>query len=45
MLESIKYGNSKVKTIQIGNEWFISVRHIGIVLDVSSDTYSTSLFA
>ena len=38
MLECIKFGDSKVKTIQIEDEWFVSVRHIGIVLGVSSGT-------
>ena len=37
MLKCIKFGDCKVKTIQIGNEWFVSVRHIGIALVVSSD--------
>ena len=34
MLECIKFGDCKVKTIQ----WFVAVRHIGIALGVSSDT-------
>ena len=38
MLECIKFGDCKVKKMQIGNEWFAAVRHIGIALDVSSDT-------
>ena len=37
VLESIKFGHCKIKTIQIDNEWFVSVRHIGIALGVSSD--------
>ena len=28
----------KMKTIQIEEEWFVSVHHIGIALGVSSDT-------
>ena len=38
MLECIKFGDSKKKTIQIEDEWFVSVRHIGIALGVNSDT-------
>ena len=38
MLECIKFGGCKIKTIQIKDEWFVSVRHIGIALGVSSDT-------
>ena len=38
MLECIKFGDCKIKTIQIEDEWFVSVRHIGIALGVSSDT-------
>ena len=38
MLEFIKFGDCKVKTIQIGNEWLINVRHTGIAIGVSSDT-------
>ena len=38
MLECIKFGDCKVKAIQIENEWFVAVRHIGIALDVTSDT-------
>ena len=38
MVEHIKFGDYKVKTMQIENEWFIAVRHIGIALGVSSDT-------
>ena len=47
MLEGIKFGDCKIKTIQIEDKWFVSVRHIGIALGVSSDTlkrYSTSSF-
>ena len=29
MLECIKFGDSKVKTMQIRNEMFVAVRHIG----------------
>ena len=38
MLECIKFGDYKIKTIQIEDEWFASVRQIGIALGVSSDT-------
>ena len=38
MLECIKFGDCKIKTIQIENEWFVSVRHISIALGMSSDT-------
>ena len=38
MLECIKFGNFKIKTIQIGDEWFVSVRHIRIALGVGLDT-------
>ena len=38
MLECIKFGDCKIKTIQIVDEWFVSVCHIGIALVVSSDT-------
>ena len=38
MLECIKFGDCKIKTIQIENEWFVSVRHIGITLGVISVT-------
>ena len=38
MLECIKFGDCKIQTIQIEDEWFVSVCHIGIALDVSSDT-------
>ena len=43
MLECIKFGDRKVKTIQIENEWFVAVRHIGIALGVSSDTLKSIL--
>ena len=36
MLECIKFGDCKIKTTQIEDEWFVSVRHIGITLGVSS---------
>ena len=39
MLECIKFGDCKIKTIQIEDEWFVSVRHIGIALGVGSDTF------
>ena len=38
MLEYIKFADCKMKTIQIEDEWFGSVRHIGIALGVGSDT-------
>ena len=38
MIECIKFWDCKVKTIQIRNEWFVSVRYISTVLGVSSDT-------
>ena len=38
MLECTKFGDCKVKTIQIGNEWFVAVRHIDIALGVNPDT-------
>ena len=38
MLEPIKFGDWKIKTIQIEDEWFVSVRHIGIALGMRSDT-------
>ena len=38
MLECIKFGDCKIKTIQIEDEWFVYVRHIGIALGISSDT-------
>ena len=37
MLECIKFEDCKIKTIQIEDEWFVSVHHIGISLGVSSD--------
>ena len=36
MLECIKFGGCKIKTIQIEDEWFVSLRHIGIALGLSS---------
>ena len=38
MLECIKFGDYKINTIQIEDEWFVSVRHIGIALGVGPDT-------
>ena len=38
MLECIKFGDDKVKTIQIGNKWFVAVRDILIVSSASPDT-------
>ena len=34
----MKFGDCKIKTIQIEDEWFVSVRNIGIALGVSFDT-------
>ena len=34
MLECITFGDCKIKAIQIEDEWFVSVRHIGIALSV-----------
>ena len=38
MLECIKFGHCKIMTIQEEDEWYVSVRHIGIKLGVSSGT-------
>ena len=38
MLECIKFGDCKIKTIQIEDEWFVSVRHIGLALVITPDT-------
>ena len=38
MLECIKFGDDKVKTIKIGNKWFVAVRDILIVSGASPDT-------
>ena len=38
MLECINFGDCKLKTIQIEDEWFVSVRHIDIALGVGPDT-------
>ena len=38
MLECIEFVHCKIKTIQIEDEWFVSVRHIGIASGVSSYT-------
>ena len=38
MLECIKFGDCKIKAIQIEDERFVSVRHNGIALGVSPDT-------
>ena len=38
MLECIKFVDCKIKKIQIEDDWFVSVRHIGIALDMSSNT-------
>ena len=37
MLECIKFGDCKIKTTQIEDEWFVSVHHIGVALEVSPD--------
>ena len=36
MSECIKSGDCKTRTIEIEEEWFVSVRHNGIALGVSS---------
>ena len=36
MLECIKFGDCKIKTIQIEEECFAFMRHIGIALGMSS---------
>ena len=38
MLVCIKFGNCKVKKIQIGNEPFVAERHIGNASGASFDT-------
>ena len=38
MLECIKFGDCKINTIQIEDEWFVFVCHIDMALGVSSDT-------
>ena len=38
VLECIKFGDCKIKTTQIQDKWFVSVRHIRIALGVGSDT-------
>ena len=38
MLECIKFGDCKIKTMQIENEWFVSVRCNHVALGVSSVT-------
>ena len=38
MLECIKFGDCKIKTIQIEDKWFVPVCHIGIALGVGSAT-------
>ena len=38
MLQCIKFGDCKTKTIQIEDEWFVSLHHIVIALGVSCDT-------
>ena len=38
MLECIKFGDCKINTIQIEDEWFVSVHPFSIALGMSSDT-------
>ena len=38
MLECIKFGDFEIKRIQIEDEWFVSVYHIGTALGVGPDT-------
>ena len=38
MLDCIKFGDCKIKIIQVEDEWFVSVLQIDISLGVSSDT-------
>ena len=38
MLECIKFGDCKIKTIQMEYEWFVSLRQIDITLGVGPDT-------
>ena len=38
MLECIKFGDCKIKTMQIEDEWFVSVRCNHVALGVSSVT-------
>ena len=38
MLECIKFGDCKIKTIQTEEKWFVYVRHIGIESGVGPDT-------
>ena len=38
MLQRIKFDDCKIKTKQIEDKWFVTVRHIGIALGVGSDT-------
>ena len=38
MLQCIKFGVCKVKTLSRGSEWSVGVRHIGIALGVNSET-------
>lgn len=44
MLEWLKFGECKVKTIQIGNERFVAVCDIGIALGVSSSSLKGILY-
>ena len=38
MSECIKFGDCKIKVVQIEDEWFVPVRHVGIALGVGPDT-------
>ena len=38
MFECVKFGDYKIKILQIEDEWFVSVHHIGIALVGGSDT-------
>ena len=38
MLECIKFGDCKIKTMQIEDECFVSMLHIGIAFGVGPDT-------
>ena len=38
MLDCIKFWDCEIKTVQIEDEWFVSVCHVGITLGISSNT-------
>ena len=44
MLECIKFGDCKIKTIQIEDKWCVSMCHIDIALGVSSDTLKSIVY-